>query len=126
MPTQGSSSADAQAQVGHRFACRPELPAAWDTVSAPPSRSPMRGPRRKRDQPGQWQPPATVGSERAVPSYRATCERCGADLFVTERVGDPEIRSMLRHLWTADPDVVQEPAVLPLADLMRLVRVRMA
>jgi hypothetical protein len=54
-----------------------------------------------------------------VPGFRVTCERCGADLFVSERVGDPEITSMLRHLWTAHPDVLREPAVLPLAELIR-------
>jgi len=48
------------------------------------------------------------------------------DLFVAERVADPEITRMLRHLWTEHPDVLQDPAVLPLAELMRLVRVRMA
>ncbi len=55
-----------------------------------------------------------------------TCERCGADLFVTERVADPEITAILRHLWTAHPNLLREPTVLPLAALMQLVRVRMA
>ncbi len=59
--------------------------------------------------------------ERPAPVYRVTCERCGADPFVTERVADAEITNMLRHLRTAHPDVLQEPAVLSLADLLRLV-----
>ncbi len=61
-----------------------------------------------------------------MPDYRVTCERCGADLFVTERVADPEITAILRHLWTKHPNLPREPAVLPPAELMQLVRVRIA
>ena len=54
-----------------------------------------------------------------------TCALWAAHMFVAERIGDPEIGNMLRHLWAEHPDVLREPAVLPLAELMRLVRVRM-
>ena len=38
-----------------------------------------------------------------MPGYRLTCERRGAELFVTERVADPDVTIMLRHLWTETP-----------------------
>jgi hypothetical protein len=33
---------------------------------------------------------------------------------------------MLEHLWAAHPDVLRPPATLPLEDLLREIRVRMA
>ena len=62
-----------------------------------------------------------------MPPYRVTCEGCAGDLFVTEHVADPEPTNVVVwHLWAEHPDLLREPALLPLAELMRFVRVRMA
>jgi hypothetical protein len=58
--------------------------------------------------------------------YRGECGRCGTVIFTAaKRVGDVEANAMLVHLWENHPDVVRQPGVLALAELLRLVHVRM-
>jgi hypothetical protein len=58
--------------------------------------------------------------------YRGECGRCATVIFsAVERVGDVEVSAMLSHLWEGHADVVRQPSVVPLAELLRLVHVRM-
>ena len=58
--------------------------------------------------------------------YRGECGQCAAVIFrAAERVGDVEVNAMLSHLWESHADVVRRPSVLALAELLRLVHVRM-
>lgn len=59
-------------------------------------------------------------------TYRAECALCRANVFRFDRLDDEHIQAMLEHMWTAHPDVLRRPATLPLEELLREVRVRMA
>ena len=45
--------------------------------------------------------------------------------MAAEKVGNVEVSAMLAHLWAAHPDIIRQPDVLPLAELLRHVHVRM-
>jgi hypothetical protein len=58
--------------------------------------------------------------------YRGECGRCAAVIFhAVERVGDVEVNAMQAHVWENHPDLTHQPDVLPLADMLRIVHVRM-
>ena len=58
-------------------------------------------------------------------TYRAECNRCGADVFRFDHLADEHIQAMVEHLWTAHPDVLRRPATLVLEEVLREVRVRL-
>jgi hypothetical protein len=58
--------------------------------------------------------------------YRGECGRCGSVIFgAAERVREVEVDAMQAHLWESHPDISRPPSVLPLAQLLRVVHVRM-
>jgi hypothetical protein len=57
--------------------------------------------------------------------YRADCTKCGTEILRFERLGEPEIRVLRRHLSDAHPTMVAEPDTLPLGVLLMYIHLRL-
>jgi len=57
-------------------------------------------------------------------TYRADCTKCGAEVLRLERLGEPEIGVLRRHLSDAHASMVAEPDTLPLGVLLMYIHLR--